>query len=298
MKTISFLFNLSKRDIMKLKLAIISDIHYGPNTFTKIGEKAHELTESFIEAVNAADYDLVVELGDRVTDVDQSTDIQSLIAVADLFRSCSVPCQHLLGNHDMVNMGREENEDILQCDMNSTYLDTDVVRLIFWRPEVRIKKGIGFPLLSDDLEWLEETLNTAPNKAVIFNHVPISGHSQYGNYYFQNNHEFSTYPEYERILELAVQNLNTAAWISGHVHWNTFNNMNGIPMITIQSLTECFTTYPNPSGAWAEVEISENQITCQIKGIDPLSISAPLIDRNIAAWHPPLGVFNENKTRG
>lgn len=290
--------NLEKREEMKLKLALITDIHFGPNSFTKIGEQASNLLSQFVEKVNSDNFDRVIEMGDRVTDVDSETDKSSLKAVANLFGDLKIPCHHLLGNHDLVNMDRNDNAEILKQEMVSTYLDTDIARLIFWRPDVKIKKGIGFPILSDDLIWLEEAISSSPNKAVIFNHVPISGHSQYGNFYFQNNQQYSTYPEYEKILDLAVQNLKTAAWVSGHVHWNTLNNMNGIPMITIQSLTESFTTYPNPAGSWAEVEISEDHIFCKVNGLDPLTINAPIIDRNVAAWHPPLGVFKEQETRG
>ena len=282
----------------KLKLAIITDIHKGPDNFTKIGSQASELLSGFIQQVNESDVDMVIELGDRISDVDRETDRKNLKAVAALFSQLNKPRYHLLGNHDRVNLEREDNEEILQSTMHSSYLDTGLFRLVMWRPAVKIRQGSGFPILSEDLDWLEETLSSTDKKVLIFNHVPVSGHPQFGNYYFHNNFEHSTYPGYERILDLAGRHLNTCCWISGHVHWNTYINITGIPMLTLQSLTESFTTLPDPCGGWAEVEITANRISCRINGIDPLQLHAPLIDRTTASWHSPLGRFSEEDIKG
>lgn len=277
----------------KLRLAIITDIHLGPTRGTKIGERAVGLVSSFVKLINSSDFDMVVDLGDRITDVSPEMDRHHLKAVANLFRELEPPCYHLLGNHDVVHMTREQNADILQVDLTSNYLDTDFMRLVFWQPDVRITNGTGFPSLTHDLRWLEETLSSASKNAVILSHVPVSGHSQRSNYYFHNNFEYSTYPGYERVLEIIARQEKVVAWISGHVHWNTYVNIDGVTMLTIQSLTESFTTDSRPSEAWATVEISSNDIKCQVNGLDPLTIQAPLVNRAISPWLTPMASFKE-----
>ncbi len=277
----------------RLRLAVVTDVHHGPEHETKIGGCALELMSLLIDQINRGDFDAVIEMGDRVSDVDPDTDRAHLQQLSELFMRLNPPRYHLLGNHDVVHLSREENARLLETDMNSAYVDTDFIRLVFWQPEVRLTGNGGFPLLEDEVDWLDSVLANAPGKAVIFTHVPVSGHSQRGNYYFENNFGHSTYPGHEMILERVVRRPAAAAWISGHVHWNSYVNISGIPMCTVQSLTESFTTASRPSGAWAEIEITPSRIHCQVNGLDPLVLTAPLIDRRETPWFDPMGPFDE-----
>ena len=46
-------------------------------------------------------------------------------------------------------------------------------------------------------------------------------------------------------------------WLAGHVHWNTVTLVDGIPHVTLQSLTETFTTHPEPAAAWGLLELGD-----------------------------------------
>ncbi len=277
----------------RLKLAVLTDVHHGPDHETKIGRHALEMMSALIDRINSGEFDRVIEMGDRVSNVDPDTDRTHLQQVADLFMRLGPPRHHLLGNHDVVHLSREENAHLLETDMNSAYVDTDFIRLVFWQPEVRIIRNVGLPVLTEDLNWLEAALSSAPGQAIVFTHVPISGHTQRSNYYFENNFEHATYPGYEKILDRVVRRHAAAAWVSGHVHWNSYINISGIPMFTIQSMTESFTTGSQPSGAWAEIEITPTHIHCRVNGRDPLTVRAPLIDRSYTPWLPPMGPFHK-----
>lgn len=270
-----------------VRLALVTDIHLGPTSNTKIGAHARANLTSVLKVVDAGAFDLVIDLGDRITDVDRDTDRSNLREVASCFQQIRTPRHHLLGNHDVCNLSREENEDILVSSLSNTFIDIAGMRLIFWNPSVKISVLNGFPILSDDLEWLEKTLGDTSGKAIVFSHVPVSGHNQYGNYYFQNRFSLSTYPQYLEILELAENCHQTCAWISGHVHWNTYTNVRAMAMFTLQSLTESFTTPGRPCGCWAEIECDSERISFKVHGLDPLEVHAPLIDRREQGWIAP-----------
>ena len=46
-----------------LRIAVITDIHYGPDRYSKKGDEALLLLKSFIRQVNSMEVDLVVDLG-------------------------------------------------------------------------------------------------------------------------------------------------------------------------------------------------------------------------------------------
>ena len=84
-----------------LRLALVTDIHHGPTRYTKLGAEALPLLESFRNLAVAGDFDLVVDLGDRITNVDRETDLQLEKEVEAIFATIDTPRAHLLGNHDL-----------------------------------------------------------------------------------------------------------------------------------------------------------------------------------------------------
>jgi hypothetical protein len=78
--------------------------------------------------------------------------------------------------------------------------------------------------------------------------------------------------------------------VAGHVHWNTLHTVGGIPHITIQSLTESFTTGGEAAEAWATLEFGEGEIHWQTLGRDPIKLT--LQQRSLEAhWEAPLPPF-------
>ncbi len=59
-----------------LKIGLISDIHHGIDVGTKLGSAAVTLMRPFVDWVNAVGPDLVVELGDRINDLDKDADLR------------------------------------------------------------------------------------------------------------------------------------------------------------------------------------------------------------------------------
>lgn len=275
-----------------LRLAVVADIHHGENSFTKKGSEALPLMAEFRRFVAEARPDAVIDLGDRISDRDHATDLRLEQEVADAFAAIAAPRFHLCGNHDRDHLTVAENEAILGQPLGHRTVDLGDWRLVLWAADSKIHRPGGFVLTEADLLWLAATVNAADRPLAIMSHVPLSGHAQTGNYYFERNPEFSTYPGAERARAVLRQARVPVICLSGHVHWNTLTTVDGIPHLTLQSLTESFTTMPRPAGAWGLLELSE-RIAWTVYGNDPFVAKLDAAD-TLRRWMTPLQPFSEH----
>ncbi len=74
------------------------------------------------------------------------------------------------------------------------------------------------------------------------------------------------------------------ACFNGHAHWNTYHCVDGVHYITLPSLTESFTNYPEPCEAWSFIDIGEESFTVQVFGRLPITYVLPLRDRRGHHW--------------
>ena len=212
-----------------MKIAIITDIHHGPLSHTKDPNWAGlPALQQFIDRAVAEKADLVLDLGDHISDTTHEADYRAMSEVAEIFKTFPGRRVHVLGNHDVAKLSVADNEAIFGQSMASSVTDLGDFRLIAWQPGVFITRGVGFPHASEHLDWLVEALNADERPAVIATHVPLSGHSQIGNYYFQRNPQYSTYPDHTKVREAVEATGRAALWLSGHVHWNTVTNVGNV----------------------------------------------------------------------
>lgn len=275
-----------------LRIAIVADIHHGEDHFTKKGSAALPLMEEFARFVADARPDAVVDLGDRISDRERDTDLRLEREVADAFAAIDRPRFHLCGNHDRDHLAVAENEAILGQPLGHRTLDIGGWRLVLWAADTLIRRPGGFVLTEADLLWLAATVQAADRPLAIMSHVPVSGHSQTGNYYFEKNPASATYPGAERLRAALSAARVPVVWVSGHVHRNTLTTVDGIPHITLQSLTETFTTFPEPAASWGLLELGDT-IAWTVFGRDAFSarIEAAATMRR---WVTPLQPFGEH----
>ena len=253
------------------RIAIVTDIHHGAPSHTKRGDTALELLAAFAEWTNGQKPDMVLDLGDRISDVDSQTDARLEREVAEIFARIDAPVHHVCGNHDRDHLSVAENEEILGVPLVSEVIDLGAWQLALWRADARIHRNVprpGFDLPESDLLWLSRMAQQAAKPTLLASHVPISGHAQTGNYYFQRSPGLSTYPQAERARAALAQARVPVAAIAGHVHWNTVTTVDGIPHMTQQSLTESFTTAGEPARAWGMLELGDT-VRWQVFGDDP-----------------------------
>jgi Icc protein len=270
----------------RARLCLVADIHCGPVSQTKRGDRAVELLRHVIDFARVTQPDVLVDLGDRITDADRQTDRRNLVEVAARLGSLRCHRVHLAGNHDVGHLSRDENEEILGSSMKSRVVDLDPCRIIVWQPHVRVANG-SLPPAATTLDWLRAALAASDKPALVVSHVPVSGQSLIGNYYFENSSRIATYVDHADVRRVAEESGKVALWISGHVHWNSVTVVGGIPYVTVQSLTESFTTAPEPSGCYADLKIEDELFDLTVHGRDPFQISLPFRPSGQRRWLRP-----------
>jgi 3',5'-cyclic-AMP phosphodiesterase len=270
-----------------LRAAIVTDIHYGPDRYSKKGDEAIVLLKDFIQQANAMNVDLVVDLGDRISNTDLSTDCKHLKEIAAEFHELTVEHFHLIGNHDVVHMPIPEQEQIMATSFEHHSLDRNGWHLVFWNTSCVIHENVGFQLEDLDLEWLKSDLDQTKLPTVIFSHMPIDTGSMVGNYYFDKLYAGGgQHRNAAQAREIVEKSEKVIAVVSGHVHWNQLHFMDGIPHISLQSISETFTTHPHPAGAWGLLELSDT-LNLEVAGRQPIKLTLPL-KQMTDHWLPPM----------
>ena len=274
-----------------MKIAIVSDIHHGAPHHTKRGDTALDQMARFAEFVDTETPDLVLDLGDRITDKDQATDMRLAREVAQAFATLPTPIHHVCGNHDVYHLTPDENAEILGQSMSSEVLDLGAWQVLLWRADAKItwtETRRGFTLPEADYLWLSRQIMAAEKPTLVVSHVPVSGHSQIGNYYFQANPDVATYPQAPRVRAALGQAKVPVVCLAGHVHWNTATQIDGIWHLTQQSLTESFTTGGAPAGAMGTLVLGDDDVHWRVAGLDPFECR---LTPSAQRWTPPLAPF-------
>jgi len=282
--------------IDELRIGLITDIHHGPDRGTKKGSAALSLLDKYAEWLASSRPALMVEMGDRISDVDHQTDIRQAKDVARRLSLIKTPRAHLLGNHDVHRLTIAENEDIYGVTFSSRSMVINGFHLVFWNPNVELDQGNGFSLNRESLDWLEADLKTSRHPVVIFSHVPLGGGGMIGNFYFEKAYpHHTTYSEDEAIRTVIEQSGKVILCLNGHTHWNSLNTVDGIHYVTIPSLTETFPTYPHPNEAWAELRLRQTSIEIEVHGRTPALYRLPvrIADRHWANLHKPYAPASE-----
>jgi 3',5'-cyclic-AMP phosphodiesterase len=290
---------------MSLRIAIVTDIHHGQDAEAKKGASALRLLADFAAFVERERPDLVLDLGDRISDEDPATDRGHERDIADAFAPIRAvaPVYHLCGNHDRDFLSVADNEAILGQELASQTLDLGGWRIVLWRADTLIRRPGGFVCPDSDLDWLRQVIAAADRPLLIASHVPLSGHSQIANYYFQRNPAASTYAaDGDRIRAVLRASQVPTLCLAGHVHWNTVTTVDGIPHLTQQSLTESFVMSPHngegvPCGAHGLLHLSDEQIDWQVFGADAFRAIVP-VAQTARRWYSPLPEFGSLSSHG
>lgn len=282
-----------------MKIALIADIHHGPQSHNKVeGWDALQVVREFAAFATEAGADLLLDLGDRISDTTAAADRIMEREAAEALAAFRGPRVHLLGNHDVARLTPRENAELLGQPMESRMIDLGDVRLVAFQPDAVMTKPVGFaPVSPDQIAWLVETLKADERPAIVASHLPFSGHAQVGNHYFENAQRFSTYPNHAEVRAAVEATGRAAVWLAGHVHWNTITTVQGIHHFTLHSVSETFTTAPDPAASYGLLEIKNDALEFTVYGREPLWVRLPFRRSGDRRWIPPLApwwVTNES----
>jgi 3',5'-cyclic-AMP phosphodiesterase len=281
------------------RIAIVTDIHHGRDAVAKKGSHALRLLDGFADFVGNEKPDLVLDLGDRISDEGRETDLRLEQEVSEGFEPIRAvaPVHHLCGNHDRDFLSIADNERILGQPLRNATLELDGWRIVLFRADAQMRRPHGFRCSEEDLSWLAETVAATDRPLLVASHVPLSGHGQDGNYYFENTPAYSRYPETNRIRDILRGCRQPILCLAGHVHWNTVTTVDGVTHLTQQSLTESFTMSPargegEPCGAYGLLELGAETVSWRVHGADAFALELPL--RQLARrWCAPLQPLSE-----
>lgn len=248
-------------------IGLVSDIHHGPDFQTKKGTAALELLTDALAAMQREPVDLVVDLGDRITDAERASDLRRMEEVAGVFRQSDLGVAHLLGNHDSDYLAPEDNAQILGVPAESRSIVLGGWRLVFWQANTARFWPDGCMLADADLNWLREELAGSQEPVVVFSHVPLGESAMQGNYYFERNPRFATYNRAAEARQVIEDSGKVVACIAGHVHQSDVSRINGVTYIAMPSLSETSTTHPEPAAAWAVLDLQPDRLRFKVRGL-------------------------------
>jgi Icc protein len=273
-----------------MRIGIVSDIHHGPISYSKRGDVALGLLADALAAIREAGAELVIDLGDRISDVDLPTDRRLLAEVAEVFADCGLPRHHVNGNHDRCHLSADDNDAALGQPIGTSAIDLGTARLVLWQPDVHLTVANGLTLADGDLDALSAALAASDARTILASHVPLTAPTMTGNYWFENNRRLAAYRETDAIRAVLAAAPCPLLAVSGHVHWNTLTTVDGTSHITCQSLSESYTTHPHACGAYALLDLGGDEVSWHVFGKDPFAAIVPFPARK-SRWLAPLPGF-------
>jgi len=234
-----------------------------------LGSRAPTMLEAFIAAMREFRPDCIVDLGDRINDVAAGQDRQRSTWVRRQLLEIGVPVFHALGNHDVVNLTKDELGDVLGKRGPYESADIDGARVVVLDsqdpPFERTGGGIG----PEQRRWLEQALVESPHPALVFCHHPLDEQSLDGHWYFAAHPAHAFVQDRGPVRTILERSGSVRAVFSGHLHWTRATALNGIPYVTLGSLVDGGFTNGRPCGAFATVKVQGNAIEVQVAGLLP-----------------------------
>lgn len=241
-----------------LRIGLVTDIHHGPDVDVRTGSAARRLLTTFTTRMRQRFRpDLIVDLGDRINDVDLESDRARLREVREMLEMAGVPIVYAWGNHDLINVPPAEACAILGKKANHESLDANGYHLVVLNSQDPTVERIGGTLSSDQLDWLEGDLRQTSSPVVVFCHHPLDEQDPGRHWYFADHPDHALARNRERARRIIAASRRVRAVFSGHMHLNTVEVIDGVPYITVMSLVDSKLTN-GPSGCFAEIVLTHS----------------------------------------
>ncbi len=227
------------------RFGIVTDCHYADADAagTRYYRESLDKLAECVELMNAEKVDFLIELGDFKDQgrppVERET-LSYLEAAEKVFRQFNGPKYHVLGNHDMDSISKEqflsrvENTGI---DAGRSYYSFDINRLHCVVLDANYRTdGADYDhgdfnwtdanVPAAELTWLTRDLIAANGPVIVFTHQLLDGT---GSVYVKNADEV------RQILEGSGK---VIAVFQGHHHTGSYNHIAGIHYYTLKALVE------------------------------------------------------------
>jgi 3',5'-cyclic AMP phosphodiesterase CpdA len=263
---------------MELVLALISDIHFGPEArfggkLRKLTSQAPALAQAFVERMNReVKPDVIVNLGDDIEDESREADSARYRACIDVLKGAHAELVHVAGNHDLIHL---TPSDLLEAwgraDQSELYSSFDRGGVHVVVLHTRERKDLDVSVGPAQLEWLAADLKAAAGSPVIvLMHHSAADQDLRGNRWFEGHPNICLVRERRAMRSLFEAHGRVLAVFNGHLHWNHLDVIRGIPYVTLQSLIENLDDDApgRAAAAHAVVRLSKDRVVVEVEGAE------------------------------
>jgi Icc protein len=266
-----------------MRFALISDVHLGPSAshqgkLRKLTHLSEQLVAGFVRRMrDEINPDLVINLGDVVEDESAEKDRERYGRFVSMLREIGKPVLHVAGNHDTINLTVEElcamwgNASEVPYSRDHDAIHFSVLRTIEHRGE-RIE------LPKEQIRWLEQDLAKTTLPSIVLMHHPASEMRLEGNRWFEKRPHLCRVVERRAVREVIEKSGKVIAVFNGHVHWNHFDVIAGIPYVTLQSLIENLDDDApgRAAAAYAVCDLDDRRLVVTVYGAEQLRYQVEL----------------------
>jgi alkaline phosphatase len=265
-------FAESSEQVGLLQIGIVTDVHAHDLDSPLEGKMMTSYPErlgAFVNAMNAWPADLVIELGDFVNgwvvlgiEPGDPYRIPQILEEAEaIYSRFDGPRHHVIGNHDLYNLSKEEYLE--RVNITTTYYSFDaggyhvVILDVQYDEEgndlAYTYTGVRGFVPTTEMEWLQEDLAATDRPTIVCVHQMLDTEPTEAGWTLIGNAV--------EVRALLTESGVVIAVFQGHDHSNRYSLIDGIPYITFKALVDQGTP---PS--WAYVTLDSTSRTITIKG--------------------------------
>jgi 3',5'-cyclic-AMP phosphodiesterase len=260
----------------ELAFAVITDLHYGPEArfagkLRKMTHLAEGLTRDFVRLMNDETApDFIVNLGDDIEDESRETDLSRYGACQASLRRASAPLVNVAGNHDLIHLNRDDLNRFWGRS-GPLYYSIDVKGWHFVVLHTIERQGVDVRIPETQLEWLRADLAAGTDPTVVLMHHSASEQCLDDSRWWPGRSHLALVSERVELRRIFQQSRRVRLVMNGHLHWNHFDVIEGIPYVTVQSLIENLDDDGpgRAAAAHAVVKLTEHRAMVRVRGNDP-----------------------------
>jgi 3',5'-cyclic-AMP phosphodiesterase len=252
--------------------AITTDAHFGfPRYRGDTSFTASSLLQSAIDDIKSrADVEFTVQLGDLINENKEAPireqDELSAKFILEMYEQFAVPTYHILGNHDLITISEDRWKELLGYE--SLYYSFQTKEFHCLMLHTSCPRQHDYSISPEQIKWIKQELDAAQKPVLAFCHQQIAQHSLDETFWFKGCPEGAFVRNGDEVQRLFEASGKVVAVFNGHMHWNNLVVENGIPYFTVQSLIEDYKQDGTPSGCFAYVTISNNEVVVDVRGAD------------------------------
>jgi 3',5'-cyclic-AMP phosphodiesterase len=260
-----------------MRFALISDVHLGPpashqGKLRKLTHLSEELVSSFVRRMrDELSPDVVINLGDVIEDESAERDRERYARFVALLGEIGKPVLHVAGNHDTINLSASELCE-LWGDGSELCYSRDHHGVHFAVLRTIEHRGERIELPEEQIRWLERDLAEARLPCIVLMHHPASEMRLEGNRWFEKRPHLCRVVERRALRQVIERSGKVLAVFNGHVHWNHFDVISGIPYVTLQSLIENLDDDApgRAAAAYAVCDLDDRRLVINVYGAEQL----------------------------